>query len=99
MAARHGSDYWRDHVEGWRQSGLSQIAYCGFHGLHIKSFRRWRIKLQQASAPVPGLTLVPVNVSAPVSEPMIRLHSPGGWRIELPTANPVWLVELIVQLP
>jgi hypothetical protein len=30
---------------------------------------------------------------------MIRLHSPGGWRIELPTANPVWLVELIVQLP
>ena len=42
MAARQGTEYWREQVEGWRQSGLSQIAYCEHHGLKIKSFRRWR---------------------------------------------------------
>ena len=97
MAARQGSDYWQAQVEGWRQSGLSQIAYCTQHGLNVKSFRRWRTKLQRAAAA--SLTLVPVSVGAPTTAPAIRLHSPGGWRIELAADNPVWLADLLRQLP
>jgi len=97
MATRQGAEYWRGHVEYWRQSGLSQVAYCARHGLNIKSFRRWRIKQQQVAAP--ALTLVPISLVAPVSETLIRLHSPGGWRIELPAANPAWLADLVRQLP
>jgi transposase-like protein len=98
MRKRQGTDYWRDQVEAWRQSGLSQIAYCVRHDVNIKSFRRWRIKLQQDAA-APALTLVPVSVTTPQPEPIIRLHSPGGWRIELATANPAWLADLLRQLP
>jgi hypothetical protein len=99
MAARQGVEYWREQVEGWRASGLSQIAYCEQHGLNIKSFRRWRTKLQRAMATSPSLTLVPISVGAPATAPAIRLHSPGGWRIELAAANPAWLADLVRHLP
>ena len=99
MAARQGAEYWRERVEGWRASGLSQIAYCAHHGLSIKSFRRWWTKLQRMGATAPSLTLVPISVGAPATAPAIRLHSPGGWRIELATANPAWLADLVRQLP
>jgi hypothetical protein len=99
MAARQGVEYWREQVEGWRASGLSQIAYCEQHGLNIKSFRRWRTKLQRAVATAPSLTLVPISVGAPATAPAIRLHSPGGWRIELANANPTWLADLVRHLP
>ena len=111
MAARQGTDYWQEQVEGWRQSGLSQIAYCTHHGLNIKSFRRWRTKLQRAATTATSLTLVPINVGIPATTPAIRLgkcvnfesaltlHSPGGWRIELATGNPAWLADLLRQLP
>ena len=98
MAARQGTEYWREQVKGWRQSGLSQIAYCGQHGLNIKSFRRWRTKLQRATTAA-SLTLVPISVGTPATTSAIRLHSPGGWRIELPTVNPAWLSDLLRQLP
>ncbi len=104
MAIRQGVAYWRKQVEDWRQSGLSQIAYCGQQGLNIKSFRRWRIKLDRAEAlaPATALTLVPIRVGAPASVPVtptIQLHSPGGWRIELASTNSTWLSDLLRQLP
>ena len=99
MVARQGAEYWREQVEGWRQSGLSQITYCEHHGLNIKSFRRWRTKLQRAATTAASLTLVPISVGTPATASAIRLHSPGGWRIELATGNPAWLANLLRQLP
>jgi len=99
MAARQDTEYWQEQIESWRQSGLSQIAYCAHHGLNIKSFRRWRIKLQRATTTAASLTLVPISVGAPATAPAIRLHSPGGWRIDLATGNPGWLADLLRQLP
>lgn len=102
MATRQGSDYWRGQIEGWRRSGLSQVAYCKQHSLNIKSFRRWRTKLQSEAVVTPALTLVPVSVTAQVPEAPIQLHSPGGWRIELPAANAAnatWLADLVRGLP
>ena len=63
------------------------------------SFRRWWTKLQRMGATAPSLTLVPISVGAPATAPAIRLHSPGGWRIELATANPACLADLVRQLP
>jgi hypothetical protein len=30
--------HWRRHVEAWRESGLSQAAYCQQQGLNRKTF-------------------------------------------------------------
>ncbi len=97
MAKRQGEEFWRKHLEAWGQSGLTQVAYCERHGLSEKSFYRWRRK--EAGGLARSLTLVPVSVTMPEAEGVVRLHSPGGWRIEIPGHSGPWLVELLRQLP
>ncbi len=99
MATRRGADYWWGHVEGWRQSGLSQMAYCTQHDLNLKSFCRWRVKQQTTAVAAQALTLVPASVAGPVPGSVIRLHSPGGWRVELPAGEATWLADLLRRLP
>ncbi len=100
MAERRTSEFWQGHLDAWRRSGLTQVAYCASHGLSVESFYRWRRKEAEpvASAPSP-LTLVPIRVAAPAPNGVAHLHSPGGWRIELPTGNSSWLADLLRQLP
>lgn len=100
MAKRHGQEFWRAHLEAWRRSDLTQREYCASQGLGEKAFYRWRRKEREAVASAKSsLTLVPVSVGAPVTGSIVRLHSPGGWRIELPAGSAPWLADLLRQLP
>jgi hypothetical protein len=101
MARRQGQAYWQKHLEAWFQSELTQEAYCTEHGLSIKTFYRWRRKEKDVlTAAKSSLTLVPVSVgSASASASVIRLHSPGGWRIELPVGSAPWLADVLRHLP
>jgi len=100
MAKRHGQEFWRVHLEAWRRSDLTQREYCASQGLGEKAFYRWRRKEREAVASAKSsLTLVPVSVGAPVTGSVVRLHSPGGWRIELPAGSAPWLADLLRQLP
>ncbi len=98
MSKRRGRDYWQAHLDAWHQSDLTQAAYCISHGLSVKTFYRWRRKEKESVAADKPLTLVPVSVRASVAQDVVRLHSPGGWRIELP-AGGTWLGNLLRQLP
>ena len=94
--------HWRRHVEAWRESGLSQAAYCQQQGLNRKTFSVWTRRVQvdlflDKDAP---LELLPVQLesSAPVastpSSVMLRLAH--GAQLELSTAaSPHWLAELL----
>jgi transposase-like protein len=75
--------FWRQHVEGWQQSGLSQIAYCRSHDLKVQQFYRWRRRIM-AAAPRP-VSFLPVTIaSAPRQPPAaIRIHTPNGFTIEV----------------
>ena len=100
MAKRHGQEFWQAHLESWHRSDLTQREYCATQGLGEKAFYRWRRKEREAAASAKSsLTLVPVSVGAPVTESVVRLHSPGGWGIELPAGSAPWLVDLLRQLP
>jgi hypothetical protein len=100
MAKRHGAEFWRAHVEAWHRSDVTQREYCAKHELGEKAFYRWRRKEKDAiGAANSSLTLVPVSVGMPATSSMVLLHSPGGWRIELPGGNVSWLAELLRQLP
>ncbi len=93
-------EFWEKHFEEWRQSGLTQTAYCANHGLHIKAFGRWRSKTRDAAqAGNTSLTLIPISVAASVSDGVVQIHSPGGWRIELPAVRTPMLADLLRQLP
>lgn len=107
MAKRQSAAFWQDHLEAWKLSGLTQIAYCANNELHIKAFSRRlhqkRVAAQLAKSP---LTLVPANVGIAYSASIntaIILHSPAGWRVELASTHlghPVTgLADLLRQLP
>ena len=100
MAKRQTPEFWERHLDGWQRSGLTQVAYCASHGLRIKSFSRWRSKTREAAqAGNSLLTLIPISVTTPVAGSVVQIHSPGGWRIELPAASATMLADLLRQLP
>jgi hypothetical protein len=91
-------EFWFEHIQGWRASGLSQSAYCALHGLKIASLGYWISRDKAARVP---LTLVPVSVAASAvraGEGLV-LHSPSGWSLSVPTNAPAdWLGELLRRL-
>jgi hypothetical protein len=97
MAQRHGQEFWWQHLEAWQRSDLTQREYCAKHGLGEKAFYRWRHK--QRDAANSSLTLVPASVVSSATGSVVRLHSPGGWRVDLPAIGVPWLADLLRQLP
>ncbi len=76
------SDYWRQHIQCWHQTDLSQIAYCRSHHLSYHRFTYWRRKLsptdQQTQPPVRS-GFVPVKACASSS-----IHRTPGLTATLP---------------
>ena len=99
MAKRHGPIFWREHVENWCRSDLTQREYCAAHGLGERAFHRWRGREKESiAAAKASLTLVPVSVGKPDTVGVVRLRSPGGWEIELPGSSVPLLVGVLKEL-
>jgi len=45
MANEKKAAFWKKHLSGWRQSDLSQKAYCEKHNLKFATFGYWRKRL------------------------------------------------------
>ena len=97
--------HWRAHVEAWRSSGQTQVAYCSEQGLSVKSLAYWlrRLRPEEGLEPSEPLTLVAVRPeldsrSACAPHPALSLHSTAGWRLEFSALPPAaWLAELLAQ--
>ena len=76
-----GRDFWQAHVEAWRESGLTQRAYCREHELPEVQLSHWKHRLQKARRRRDSKTqLVPVRAiegSAPCTDHSDR-HTPRG---------------------
>lgn len=100
MGIGQTQEFWQAHLDEWKRSGLTQVAYCANHGLHVKAFSRWLSKARKSAQPPDALlTLIPLRVTDVGVNGVLQLHSPGGWRIELPATNTAWLAGLLKQLP
>ena len=56
--------YWKQHIENWKSSGLSQIQYCRDHNLKVPTFQYWKSKLDRLTLPTP---LIPITVKSAVT--------------------------------
>lgn len=81
---------WRDQIQGWQQSGLSQRNYCREHGLSVSTFQLWRRRLQTgASSKALEIVAVPVAQpafrpgAAPGGSPIVVVIGGGQYRVEL----------------
>jgi len=64
---RRSRDFWLEHTNQWKQSGLSKIAYSKEHNLKPISFYNWSKKLEHAESEtqpetVSYSTFVPVQI-------------------------------------
>ena len=89
--------FWREHVAGWKSSGLSLRLYSERHGLKAGTLGYWNSRLKagavKISSPSPvsgaGTTFLAVHVAdpavaAPVSQDeRIELVLPGGRVVRL----------------
>lgn len=79
MAPKQRLHVWQEHFTRWKQSGLSQRAYCAQQGLNLSTFHYWR---KRVAAPVAGSKLIPLASLA--SRPVVVL-SAVGVRLEVPS--------------
>jgi len=81
------AEWWKSHLGAWRDSGLSQAAYCREHRLSVACFGYWRGKLRSSSAQLAPSTqaLLPIVLSeVPRSDDRIDVTLPNGLRARLP---------------
>ena len=100
--------HWTKRIKHWETSGLTQRAYCERESLKYSTFDYWRRQIGAAGPAInpvakaknpKRLTLVPLRLLNQSRSESMRLHSPGGWQLELPGAvEAVWLATLLRQL-
>ncbi len=92
--------FWKPHLTGWRDSGLSQAAYCREHDLSPKCFAYWRRTLGPTQGGASATTLpavVPIVVAEnPTADDRIEVRLPNGLQVVLSTGiDPARLVSTI----
>jgi transposase len=79
--------FWRDHVAGWKSSGLSLRLYSERHGLKAGTLGYWnsRLKAQAADALTSsaGSETAATFLAVHVAEPAVSTSEPQDDRIEL----------------
>ena len=80
-----GRSYWVDHIEAWRESGMSRAEYCQTHGLSRKTFGWWTWRLdqeQRGSSAKEAPRFVPVELTER-ARPSPGPPDPADERIEI----------------
>ncbi len=94
--------FWRDHLSQWRESNLSQAAYCRHHRLNQNSFSYHKRKQSTNLVPVEpsGFIHFPLPQARPVFEPVVEpltLHLTNGMRLSGIAPNNIALVQQLTR--
>lgn len=86
---------WQAHYAGWRESGLSQKAYCANAGLNYDQFVSTLAYYRKRDRMQSPQKLIPVKVVQSVTDVIILRHRTGH-QLELPAGVPAsWCAELL----
>ncbi len=94
---------WRQHIENWQSSGLSQAEYCVQEGINVRTFTaRLCDYRKQAAAELVALVPVqmapaePASAVTPALAASIAFIHAQGHRLELSSSVPAaWVAELL----
>jgi hypothetical protein len=87
---------WRQHIEAWQRSGLSQAEYCAEQQLNVRTFAA-RLSDYRKLPQLDSTALIPVQIQPQpaVTGAIVFTHAQGH-RLELPASTPAsWLAELL----
>ena len=92
--------HWFDRIETWKQSGLTQKAFCEQQQLGLGSFQRWRGIFMRGERPEASsaVSFLPVNVTVDKASSLALLID-DQLRIEIPAGfDPVTLKQVVQAL-
>jgi transposase len=79
--------FWRDHVAGWRSSGLSLRLYSEEHGLKAGTLGYWNSWLKALAADTPASSAGPETaatfLAVHVADPAVSVPEPRNEGVEL----------------
>ena len=85
---------WREHIEAWESSGLSQAEYCAKQQINVRTFTA-RLSDYRKSPKSDSAVLIPVQVEPTATDIMVLTHA-QGYRLELPVSvSAHWVAELL----
>ena len=93
---------WRQHIERWQSSGLSQAEYCAQQRINVRTFTA-RLSDSRKQSAADSVALVPVRIeetkrdslAAPTAAAIVFTHA-HGHRLELPpSVSAGWVAELL----
>lgn len=87
---------WRQHIEAWQSSGLSQAEYCAEQRINVRTFTA-RLSDYRKLRGAESAALIPVQVapSEPIDAAIIFTHAQGH-RLKLPASvSARWVAELM----
>lgn len=87
---------WRQHIEAWQRSGLSQAEYCAEQQINVRTFTA-RLSDYRKLPKADSVALIPVQVapSEPVDAGILFTHAQGH-RLALPASvSAQWVAELL----
>lgn len=93
---------WRQHIDNWQTSGLSQAEYCAQQRINVRTFTA-RLSDSRKQPAADSVVLVPVriekterdSIAAPTAAAIVFTHA-HGHRLELPpSVSAGWVAELL----
>ena len=89
---RLGREGWQQHIDQWRDSGLTQTEYCAQHDINSRYFSTWKGKLMPKSPVNHAPKFIAVDV-APDDKPSIdsgvtKVELSNGVSIHIPSGLP-----------
>ena len=89
---------WLERIQSWKDSGLTQKAFCQQYGLGLASFRRWRAIALREGKPADSsvVTFLPVNVVEPGAADLTVVIN-DTLRIEIPAGFDLATLRRVVQ--
>ncbi|WP_426994245.1 IS66 family insertion sequence element accessory protein TnpA [Methylomonas sp. CM2] len=93
---------WRQHIEEWQGSGLSQVEYCVQEGINVRTFTARLCDYRKRPA-VESVALVPVQIEQPEPASVVTpaaaamvLTDVHGYRLEISSSvSAGWVAELL----
>jgi hypothetical protein len=88
---------WKTHIESWKQSGQTQVAYCREHGLKPHQFSYWKKRFGRTNT---DISFVPLrfsrNLPVAVTGSTFSLFTQNSFKIEVGAGfDPATLKQLI----
>jgi hypothetical protein len=96
--------YWLNHINQWRESGLTQAEYCRKENINYQSFSWWKIKGHKGKSKKEVMSFVPAvikttDIKNHQLQNEIHLFLPNQTKLVLPDTLPLNnLVYLIKSL-